>query len=138
MALGHIATWLSVFAGWCSTLLFLCRIHTVHHNRKSARMIFISLWLIAAAGFLITPFSIKREPIGPGGLCIITYIDELQVLPSLTAGLFDGVVFISISYCMIDPYVNRNKWMAFKAFFTGVNLSPISKALLRTGQLYIM
>ena len=134
----HIATWLSVFAGWCSTLLFLFRVRTVHHNRKSARVLFTSLWFIAAAGFLITPFSIKREPIGPGGLCIITYINALQILPPLTAGIFDGAVFISISYCMIDPYVYPNKWMACKAFFTGVNSSPISKALLRTGQLYIM
>ena len=138
MTLGHIITWLSVFAGWCSTLLFLFRVHTVHHNRKWARMLFISLWLIAAAGFLITPFSIKYAPVGPEGLCTITYIDKLQILPSLTAGLFDGAVFISISYYMISPCVKRNKWMASKAFFTGVNSSPIAKALLRTGQIYIL
>ena len=134
----HIATWLSVFAGWCSTLLFLFRVNIVHHNCRSARLFFISLWLGAAGGFLITPFSFKHAPVGPGGLCIVTYIDRLQILPSLTAGLFDGAVYISISYRMINPYANQNVWMACKAFFTGVNSSAIAKALLRTGQLYIL
>ena len=136
--LTHIVTTLATSVGWFSSFLFLCRVNTVYYTSRSARVLFVVLWLMTALGILVVPFTFKLSSAQPGGLCVVESIKRFGTIASLSLATFDSIIYISISYRIIKPLSRGNKWEVMKIFFTAKNATPVPRALLRTGQLYFL
>lgn len=134
----HATCWLGAGAGSFSTLLFLLRVNSVFFDSKLAKLTFSLLWGLTTISLLVLPFSFTAETSELHGLCIITNISRLGSIPSLTIGVFDFTIFVSISYRILaqDPTLNFRERVII--FFTGTNIGPVSKTLVRTGQLYFL
>lgn len=134
----HAVCWLGAGASILSTLLFLLRVNSVFFDSKGAKRMFTILWGATSISLLVLPFSFTAETSELDGLCIISSLSRLGSIPSLTVGVFDLTIFISISYRIMTQDTTISVRKRFVAFITGTNIGPVSKALVRTGQLYFL
>ena len=130
--------WLSSVACCLSTLLFLLRVNCVFFDSRRAKALFTSLWILVALSLLVIPFTYAGYAQEPDGLCIITSQRILGQIPLSTIGIFDLVVFVSISHRITTQCVTRTWPEKCIAFFSGIGIGTISRALMRTGQLYFV
>lgn len=138
-AMVRVVCWCGSITACLSTLLFLLRAQCVFFNSPSCKIFLSVLWISAALSTLLTiPSSISGTRALPVGLCNVARIDKVATVPSITVAVFDLTVYIMISYRMLPPCRNSRRWNTFKMFFTGSQLAPVSKALLRTGQIYVL
>lgn len=130
--------WLGSGAACSSTLLFLLRVNCVFFDSRRARMLFTALWILASLSLLSVPFSYYDSTKGPDGLCIVLSLSRFVSIPSFTIGVFDMTVFISISHRITAQCINHTWWKRCITFFTATEIGLMSRALLRTGQLYFL
>lgn len=131
----HISSWIGMASMSSSTFLFLFRASSVYHDNKHARAMLGFIWLISVLGTLVVPFSLTATSLQPNGLCAVASIKRLTILPSITTAIFDLIVYIMVSSRVASFHTS---WGRYRAFFTVTDTSPISKTLLRTGQLYFL
>ena len=135
----RIICWCGSTTACLSTLLFLIRALSVCFNSPPSKIVLTILWLCASLSTIITiPSSISGIRALPIGLCNVARIDKPATIPSITVAIFDLTVFLMISYRMLPRYRPGGRWETLKYFFTGSQLAPVSRALLRTGQLYLL
>ena len=134
----QLSCWLAVIAGSSSTLLFLLRANSVFFDSRWARSAFTLLWVISSISMVSLPFSFSGGHSEVAGCCMIVSFDKPGTIPSMTIGVFDVAVFLSVSYRIItqDPMSSLEEKII--TFLTGKGLGQVSKLLLRTGQLYAM
>ena len=129
---------LATIAGCLTNSLFLFKIHAVYHDRKSIKIIFVLLWLISTLGLITVLLFHKGTLLEPGTLCIIESTGPLGNVPVLATPIFTFSASVAISYRVSYYPGNRDKWVAFRAFFTAESAGPLSKALMRAEQQYAM
>lgn len=136
----HVFTWIALASVFTSSSLFLFRVCGVYHDSMCAKCIFWVVWLTGLFGTLVIPFSLTAAPLPPwaGGLCVVASARRLSVIPSIAFGLFDLMVYIAISCRTINTHTMHTRWKRCRAFFTGEDMGPVYKALLRTGQIYFL
>ena len=123
------------------TYLFLVRAKSVFLHQRVPKYVFNTFWLLAVAGVITTiPFAFFASNDRSTGLCTVSRVDRTEVIGSLTVGIFDLVVFLSISYRVmgINKTTRRGCLGTLSTFFSGLRCAPLSKALLRTEQLYFL
>ncbi|KAK7685233.1 hypothetical protein QCA50_011596 [Cerrena zonata] len=137
---------IDIFSGRCIVLVDLVYLSSRHSSQRlrdhgSRLKIFLTiLWSCASLSIILTiPSSISGIRAQPIGLCNVARIDKAATVPSITVAIFDLTIYIMISYRMLPSPSCRTKgrWNTVKAFFTGSTLAPVSRALLRTGQIYL-
>ena len=129
---------LAAIAGCLTTSLFLFRIYSVYHDRKFTKIVFVFLWLISTLGLVTVPLFRKATLLEHGGLCIVKSIGPLGNVPAFATPIFTFSANVAVSYRASYYPGKRGKWVAFRAFFTAENASPVSKALMRADQQYAM
>ena len=136
----HIISSIGSISTCLGTYLFLVRVKGVFSQQRASTYVFNTLWLLAVAGVITTiPFAFFASNDKFTGLCTISRIDSTEVVGSITVGVFDFVVFLSISYKVTGTTRStRGHLGALFTFFSGSRNRPICKALLRTGQLYFL
>ena len=136
--LTKVICWTGSGAGCLSTLLFLLRANCVFFDSRRARTLFTSLWILASLSILVIPFSYAGYVQEPAGTCFVSLQRRLASIPSFTVGVFDLTIFVSISYRVSLQCINRTWWERCTTFLTGTHTGSMSKALIRTGQVYFM
>ncbi|KAK7685195.1 hypothetical protein QCA50_011558 [Cerrena zonata] len=134
----HVLSALGTLTTCLCTFLFLVRARSVFFESKRAGYAFTILWFLAVTAVLsTTPFSFYGTGVRPSGLCAVSRVGPTEAVGSISVAVFDTVAFTSISLRVLslDGRV-RSGWAMFKAFIIPSNAGPVSKALLRTGQLY--
>lgn len=96
------------------------------------------LWVLAVVGTIIIPFSVTSSKDIESGLCVITTVKKAVIVPSFTVGIFDTSVYLSVSSRMLRHDNISGRWNVLKAFFAGDKLGVVSRALVKTGQLYFL
>ena len=131
---------LGVMAGWLSTLLFLFRVNGVYYDSSLARRFFTCMWVFACIGFLAIPFQYAATtPTPPDTLCIVLSIKRFTSLALFPVAMFDLVVFSAVSFRVIKIFTPHTHWPRIcKTFITGAVIGTIPRALLCTGQLYVL
>ena len=119
-------------------LLFLIRVKCVFFESKQAKIFFILLWVVTSVRLLVVPFSFTESMETSNGLCIVERLSRLGSIPSFTIGVFDVTIFASVSYQIIVQSATLSWQERVIAFFAGIHIGPMSKALVRTGQLYFL
>ncbi|CAL1702803.1 unnamed protein product [Somion occarium] len=134
-----VVTWFGALALPSNSLLFLIRVKGIFHNSRSVVILFGLLWTTTFLSFS-APFSYvanNEEALGVEW-CWVPRISALGSAPFIALAIFDTAVFIAISMRVIS-YSPAHTWNEkFKSFIFGKNLGHISRALLRSGQLYYM
>ena len=133
-----LACWLGSCAGCLSTSLFLLRVNCVFFDSRPAQVFFTSLWLLVSLSLLSIPLSYTGSAQEPGGLCVVSLLRRLGSIPSFTVGIFDSIIFISISYRITSQFIHRTWREKCITFITGTGIGPMSRALVITGRLYFM
>lgn len=133
------ATWITSFAISSNALLFLIRVNTVYHDSRLARTVFTLLWLATFAS-LVGPWAVDSSKIGsgPASFCAITTAAKYTGTVWAISALFDTVVFIAISIRVLSLSLASTWRSRFKAFIRGQGLGRLTRALLKTGQLYYL
>ena len=131
--------WLGGISGSLTTLLFLFRVNSVYHNSAPAKVYFICLWVLTTVSHLVFPLSLSSQSVQPDQLCVIGSIKKFGLATPFIVGLFDWVTFLCISLRVIQAYTRETGWLGkCKIFITGAGTSAVPRALLRTGNLYIL
>lgn len=136
----HTLSSLGTAATCFGTFLFLVRVRSAFFQLKIAQRIFSIWWFLAIVGLIsTTPFSFSGNSIIENDLCAISRAGKLEAVGCILTATFDCAVFVSISLRVISLDGRaRGRWAMVKAFLTGSEAGPVSKALLRTGQLYYL
>lgn len=136
----HIISSLATATTCLGTYLFLVRVKSTFFQSKPAQYMFSLWWFLAVVAVVATvPFSFSGTSIMENDLCAISRAGRLEAVGCLTVASFDCAVFVSISFRVISLDGQcMGRWAMVKAFITGSKAGPISKALLRTGQLYYL
>ena len=131
--------WLGGISASLTTSLFLFRVNGVYHNSTPAKIYFICMWIVAAAGLMVFPLSLNSQPAQPDELCVVESIKKFGVASVIVVAIFDWATFWCISLCMVRAYTPKARWWKkCKIFITGSGISIIPRLLLRTGHLYIV
>lgn len=135
----HAITGLATATTCMGTYLFLKRARSVFFHSKWARAVFTALWFIAVGGVIsTTPFSFYGASVNPTGLCVVSKVSKIESVGSLCVAAFDITVFVTISYRVLVMERKLGRWAVVHAFFFGAKAGKVTRALLRTGQLYFL
>ncbi|KAK7685196.1 hypothetical protein QCA50_011559 [Cerrena zonata] len=133
----HVISALGTTTTCLGTMLFLARARSVFFHSQWARLVFLALWFIAVGGVIsTTPFAFYGARVEPGGLCMVSKVSTIESVGSLSVAAFDVTVFVTITYRILAMERKLGRWAMVRAFFLGSKAGSISRALLRTGQLY--
>ncbi|KAF7985066.1 hypothetical protein HWV62_8925 [Athelia sp. TMB] len=141
-----VAWWI---CGALTSLLFLCRVFAVFKHSRAKKVVFTALWgLTGCATFSL--LNTVAMPTLPPGVCQL-YIDGFQPIIAVTScperswlamvllvlvAAHNILVFISISHELLaNSMLDGVSYM--RTIITGNGLLPMSKSLLRSGQLYV-
>ena len=120
-----------------NALLFLLRVVGVYHHSRLVMCGFTVLWLSTLAS-IVAPWGYKGSNIGPTQYCIPEGTAKYNGVSFVLLTVFDTTVFLAISF-RISTYGMADNWQGrMKAFVTGNGMGNVSKALLKTGQLYYL
>ncbi|CAL1702823.1 unnamed protein product [Somion occarium] len=136
-AIGKVICWFGAFALPCNFVLFFLRVKAVFRRSPILVGIFAILWLSTLGSFTL-PFSTTGERLLGSHNCVTTNVTPISSVGFLTVAIFDAIVFVMISirlvsYSMADSWKER-----IFSFFSGQNMGFLSKAVLKTGQLYYL
>ncbi|KAF7983836.1 hypothetical protein HWV62_19105 [Athelia sp. TMB] len=142
-----LVTWW--ICGALTSLLFLFRVFAVFKHSRAKKVVFTALWgLSGCATFAL--LNMVAIPKLPPGVCQL-YIDGFKPIVAITScperswlamillalvAAHNILVFISISHELLaNNMLNGVSYM--RTIITGNGLLPMSKSLLRSGQLYV-
>lgn len=116
-------------------MLFFLRVQAVFRRSPVIVAIFAFLWLSTLSAFTL-PFGSAGQNIATG--CVTTTVTRYSSVGFITVAIFDTSVFVMISvrlvsYGMADSFKER-----FVSFFSGYDMGQLSRAVLKTGQLYYL
>ena len=138
----HIISSLATATTCLGTILFLVRARGALFGLKWARRVLTVWWFLAIVAVVSTvPFSFTGLSIVESNLCAVRSASDRQAIGSVSVAAFDGAVFLAISFRVgtLDRHLAAaGRWSMLKAFLTGSSLGPLSKTLLRTGQLFYL
>ena len=133
---------LSVLVAPCNTWLFLLRVRAIPRYPGSRLALYTCgiLWLLTCSSPLIfRAFRASDVPIGDGTCVLISQFDGTFLsLPMITVAVFDSaiVVFVSLGLVMNTP---TSSWVSIVRPALLVNgMGSVSRALLRSGQIYYL
>ena len=122
-------------------VLFLLRIYAVFLGHPVVVGFFVFCWLGVVGSSITIPFSLSGAQIGPTDHCVDTDAKPFSSAGIIASTAFDPLVFIFISWRLLDNAVTGNSIREkVKAFFGlgGGVLPALSKALLSSGQVYYL
>ena len=130
-------TWIVAFALPANSFLFFLRARGVFFQYPVVKWVFFALWLTTFTS-ITTPFAFEAVQLGPTRWCINSVVRGYSAATFVTIFVFDTTVFLAISF-RISTYGMADNWQGrMKAFVTGNGMGNVSKALLKTGQLYYL
>ncbi|CAL1708131.1 unnamed protein product [Somion occarium] len=132
-----VSGWFGAIAIPSNALLFFLRAKGVfYHSRVFSAILFV-LWMSTLTSF-ITPLRATAVHIDPTLYCIVTGFDKKITIGFLAVGIFDTIVFISISI-NLSSYSSAETWKGrMFTLFSGKNMGHLSRALLQSGQAYYL
>ena len=134
---------LAIIIATLTSLPFLLRIRGVFNDSVLVVSFFSILWTILFLSALVLPLGIGAAHVQPVNMCLITRVARYTILLPIVLLLHDTCVFVAIS-AKLTTY----PWRGGKAtvtltghlisFFSGRGKEMISRAVLKTGQLYYL
>jgi hypothetical protein len=123
-----------------STLaMFFLQLRAVYNNNKVITIIFGFLLFSEFALLFLGPVFGRSVHIGPTQRCINAPEPQWVSVPMLISSIFDTLVFLAISICIISNLFMANRCQSrMKAFFCGDGLPTMSRNLLKGGQFYYL
>ncbi|EPQ51305.1 hypothetical protein GLOTRDRAFT_49043 [Gloeophyllum trabeum ATCC 11539] len=138
-ALQYALGWCYVVAGPSTSLLFLFRIRAVFFHNKPVVLLFSLLWLAVLGTAFTVPFAITGEHIGPTQRCINTAVKSFSSSSIIVGGIFDSLVFLTISYRLLTTNLVEETWSSrLNSFLSGSGFTRLPAALLQGGQMYYL
>ena len=132
-----MVTWIVALALPTNSFLFFIRARGVFFRYPYIVWGFLALWLTTFAS-ITTPFAFEAVQLGPTRWCINSVVRSYSAATFVTIFVFDTTVFLAISF-RISTSGMADTWQGrMKAFVTGNGMGNVSKALLKTGQLYYL
>ncbi|CCM00297.1 uncharacterized protein FIBRA_02327 [Fibroporia radiculosa] len=136
-AIQYIDTIFMALSVSTTSLLFYFRMSAVYHSNKYMMGAYTIVWLGVVAGSMMLIPSATGGAIGPTNFCITKAMEMYAGAIGVSVLLHDTFVFIAISWRLVlNSYHEVSDWRRVRAFLYGESLQPISKTLLRDGQLY--
>ncbi|CAL1708186.1 unnamed protein product [Somion occarium] len=129
--------WFGAFATPSNSLLFFLRARGIFYHSRVFIVILFVLWMSTLTSFA-SPFSSTAMHIGPTLYCTVDGFDKKIAIGFLTVGVFDTIVFISISI-HLSSYGSADTWKGrMSTLFSGKNMGYLTRGLLKTGQVYYL
>ncbi|KAH8103799.1 hypothetical protein BXZ70DRAFT_868481, partial [Cristinia sonorae] len=129
------------FIGWMvaitlplNCLLFFFRIRALFHGNNIVIGIFFVIWLSTFSA-MTAPFSIDGAHMGNTRFCVNTEVKEYGSVGFIVGAVHDTIVFLTITIKLSTHSAGGSK---VKAFVSGGGMGSVSRALLKTGQLYYL
>ncbi|KAJ6486609.1 hypothetical protein C8R45DRAFT_930247 [Mycena sanguinolenta] len=120
-------------------LLFFLRVTAVWHSNRIAYVVFSILWLAVLGAGITMPLGNRGEHIGPTSQCIFTTVPTYTEATGIVPLINDTAIFLAINYRILAHIIVADSPMArLRAFFGGLGLSALSRALLESGQHFYM
>ena len=118
-----------------SSLLMYFRIHAVYCHSPLVKTGFAVMWLGVVGASI--PESVYAQGTLIAGQCVPTGIQSYGASGLAASTIFDGLVFVGVSYRLLTFHSLSQSWLdRLKDFFLGNGLHKTSKILLQNGQLY--
>lgn len=134
-ALAKTIGWCGAFALPLNSLLFFFRIRAVFNQSRIIKYSFLALWL-ATLSAIAAPFAVDGTHIGTTKNCINSNVKQYSSAGIVVVAVHDTSVFMAISMRLL-MYSFADGWsQRLKTFFSGGGMGNMSKALLKSGQLY--
>ncbi|KZP31040.1 hypothetical protein FIBSPDRAFT_850031 [Athelia psychrophila] len=132
---------LSVLTTAATSSLFLLRVRAVYSYSAVVTTLLGCLWVGMIGGTAYYIKSLSAQHIPTTDRCTESSTDNyLLILPTVVLGVTDTIIFVAISYrpaCnSISADAGRCGWV--QAFMKGDGLYSLSKALLKSGQVYFL
>ncbi|KIM88413.1 hypothetical protein PILCRDRAFT_3403 [Piloderma croceum F 1598] len=120
-----------------TSLLFLFRVRAVYNNSRIITAFFGLLWMAISGLSVLILLGVTRDRIPYTQRCTEGPTPKYSTVPIIVTAVNDTLVFLAISYRMISSAMVSSTWKArAKSFITGDGLLHLSKALLKSGQVY--
>lgn len=132
-----VVTWLVALALPTNSFLFFLRVRAVFLQSPYIVWAFFALWLTTFAS-ITAPFSFQAIQLGPTRWCINSVVREYSAVTFVTIFVFDTSVFFTISFKITIHGMAHDLRSWVNVFSTGSGVGYMSRALLRTGQLYYL
>ncbi|KZP28290.1 hypothetical protein FIBSPDRAFT_852798 [Athelia psychrophila] len=131
----------SVLAAASTSFLFLLRVRAVYSYSAVVITLFGCLWVGMIGGTAYYIKSLTAHHISTTDRCTESSTNNyLLILPTVVLGITDTIIFTAISYRLarnsISADAGRCGWT--RAFVKGDGLYSLSKALLKSGQVYFL
>ncbi|KAK7681912.1 hypothetical protein QCA50_014874 [Cerrena zonata] len=124
----------------CNSWLFFIRIRGLYTHHSTVVGVFAALWTLTLTSIAL-PFSytvsISHQPNGSCSAVSRTH-PYLGVVPFIVLVIFDTAVIIGISYGMSSVIPTRSIRSKLRSLLVTNNMGQLSRAFLRTGQVYYL
>lgn len=132
--------WLVSLSIPCNSWLFFARIRGVYTHSRAVVALFALLWLSTFASFAL-PFTWTLSVVHRGARsCSVNTNNRryLGAVPFIVLVVFDTAIIIATSFRMAPHDVSRGWRGRFRSILVIRNAGRVSKALVRSGQVYYM
>ena len=134
---------LEVIIATLTSLPFLLRIRGVFNDSMPIVLFFSILWVIQFLSALVLPLGIGAAHTQSTETCLITHVAKYTILLPIVLLLHDTCVFVAISAKLTTySWKGNNATVTLTghviSFFSGREKEMISRAVLKTGQLYYL
>ncbi|TCD60708.1 hypothetical protein EIP91_009645 [Steccherinum ochraceum] len=136
--IAHVQGWAAAFQTPSSSLLFFIRVRAVFRRNTPVVVFFGIFWLAILGTSILAPFQLTSVPLGSTGFCHNNRLGAIGILGVLLSGVYDTLVFLTITTTLLKRHflTTRESWV--KAFFTGDGLGQVTRLMLQTGQTYYL
>ncbi|KAH8103809.1 hypothetical protein BXZ70DRAFT_1051449 [Cristinia sonorae] len=136
-ALAKTIGWLAAVSLPLNCLLFFFRIRALFHGNNVVIAFFGVLWLSTLAT-ITAPFGVDGAHMGNTRFCVNTAVKEYASVGFIVGAVHDTIVFLTIT-TKLSTHSTAGSWKGrFQAFVSGGGMGSVSRALLKTGQLYYL
>jgi len=122
-----------------TALLMFLRVRAVFNRNKYVVAFFAFMWTAVLVGSLTTIPGTGGGNIGPTNYCVVTKAEPYLATAAVIPLVNDTLVFFAISWrLMQDAHMENSIETRIRILAFGEYLLPLSKALLRDGQVYYL
>ncbi|KAJ6507466.1 hypothetical protein DFH09DRAFT_1375008 [Mycena vulgaris] len=118
--------------------LFVFRIAAVFNANKPIVLFFIIAWLVTLGASILVPFAITGAHIASTSRCISVEVKPFAAAGTIANAVTDTLIFIALSWRLTLNGMSPGLSGRSRSFIRGQGLPKLSKALLKSGQLYYL
>lgn len=129
----------NVFIMPCVSGLFFVRLHAVYAGQTKCIAFFAACWFLVLGFFIYDSWQIlsRFSNVGASAQCFV--VKHSDAWGYMANAVYDTLMYLAISWRLAMYPSQAEGWKdRVNTFFTGAGLRGLTKALLRSGQMYYL